>query len=258
MSDRQTANLTPCLAEFLQQLGVQAKLVVPLIAGESLWGLLIAHHCREPRHWQPSEINLLTQLGNQLGIAIQQALLVEQMEAANLELQRLASLDSLTNLANRRQFDEYLNKEWRRMFREKLPLALILCDIDYFKLYNDTYGHLAGDQCLQQVANAIKLAVKRPGDLVARYGGEEFAVILPNTKAEGALTVAQEIRSHLAALQLPHAQSKISKYVTLSLGVSVTVPTGEITWEQLILAADKGLYEAKFQGRDRVILKSFR
>ncbi|MFB2937675.1 PAS domain S-box protein [Aerosakkonemataceae cyanobacterium BLCC-F154] len=257
MSDRNSATIAPCLVEFLRELAVKAKLVVPLMAGENLWGLLIAHHCREVRHWQPSEISLLQQLATQLGIAIQQALLVEQMEIANAELKRLACLDGLTHVANRRHFDEYLEREWRRMIREQNSIALILCDIDYFKLYNDTYGHLAGDSCLQQVADAIQRAVKRPADLVARYGGEEFAVILPNTKVGGALTVAKQIRAYVRELQIFHGESKTSKYVTLSVGVAVTVPSLHSSYNELIRTADSGLYEAKSQGRDRIVLKSF-
>lgn len=256
MSDRDSAKIPACLVKFLHELSVKAKLVVPLMAGENLWGLLIAHHCRNLRDWQPSEISLLQQLATQLGIAIQQALLVEQMELANAELKRLACLDGLTQVANRRQFNEYLEREWRRMIREQNPIALILCDIDYFKLYNDTYGHLAGDSCLQQVADAIQRAVKRPADLVARYGGEEFAVILPNTNAEGALTVAEKIRASVAALQISHQESQTSKYVTLSLGVSVTIPILESSYQELIRTADLGLYKAKSQGRDRIILKT--
>jgi diguanylate cyclase (GGDEF)-like protein/PAS domain S-box-containing protein len=257
MSDRNSAQIAPCLVEFLQELAVKAKLVVPLMAGENLWGLLIAHQCRKVRHWQTSEISLMQQLATQLGIAIQQALLVEQMEIANAELKRLACLDGLTQVANRRHFNEYLEREWRRMIREQNPIALILCDIDYFKLYNDTYGHLPGDSCLQQVADAIKRAVKRPADLVARYGGEEFAIVLPNTNAEGALTVAEEIRAYVAALQIVHAESKTSKYVTLSLGVAVTIPTLHGSYQELIRTADLRLYEAKSQGRDRIVLKTF-
>jgi len=256
ISDRNSAKIAPCLVEFLRELAVKAKLVVPLMAGEQLWGLLIAHHCREVRHWQPSEISLLQQLGVQLGIAIQQALLVEQMEAANAELQRLACLDGLTQVANRRHFNESLEKEWRRMIREKSPIALILCDIDYFKAYNDTYGHLAGDLCLQKVADAIQRAVKRPADLVARYGGEEFAVILPNTNQEGALTVATEIRTYVISLKMIHEQSQASQYVTLSLGVAVTIPKVDSSYQELIKMADVGLYEAKSQGRDRIVTKN--
>ncbi|MEG4043849.1 PleD family two-component system response regulator [Microcoleus sp. Pol17_C1] len=176
---------------------------------------------------------------------------------ANIELQRLASLDSLTGVANRRQFNESLNREWQRMAREQLPLSLILGDIDYFKKYNDTYGHLAGDFCLQQVAQAISRAIKRPADILARYGGEEFAVILPNTKAEGSLKVAEAIRHEVLNLKIAHAQSAVNQYVTLSLGVFSVVPQDTSDPSILVAAADKGLYEAKEQGRNRSIVKTF-
>ena len=178
------------------------------------------------------------------------------LEADNQQLQRLVSIDGLTQIANRRRFDEYLAIEWLRMAREQQPLSLILCDVDYFKRYNDTYGHIAGDTCLQWVAGAISRGVKRPADLVARYGGEEFAVVLPNTNALGAVQVAELVRHELNQLMIPHAASAVSEYVSLSLGVSSTIPTQEFSLEQLIAAADKALYEAKEQGRNRVVVKS--
>jgi diguanylate cyclase (GGDEF)-like protein len=156
----------------------------------------------------------------------------------------------LTQLANRRRFDEYFNKEWRRLAREQAPLSLILCDIDCFKLYNDTYGHPAGDICLQQVAGAIRGAVRRPADLVARYGGEEFAVILPNTTTAGALRVAQTIRDRLRQLKIPHVGSLVSQYVTLSMGFASLIPTPDTFPTELISAADEALYHAKAAGRD--------
>lgn len=176
---------------------------------------------------------------------------------ANLELKRLAVLDDLTGVANRRHFNESLNKEWRRMAREQCPLSLILGDIDYFKKYNDTYGHLAGDFCLQQVAQAISRAIKRPADILARYGGEEFAAILPNTDTEGALQVAEAMRDEVLNLKITHGQSAIYKYVTLSLGIVSLVPQHNYDPSILITAADKALYEAKKQGRNRSILKTF-
>lgn len=253
--DVENSNVAPCLVDFLRELQVRSKVVLPLTHGDELWGLLIAHQCRSAREWQPFEISWLQQLSTQLAIAIQQASLFEQLQAANQELQRLASLDGLTQVANRRSFDEYLDREWRRLTREQLPLALILCDIDYFKNYNDTYGHQAGDECLQQVAKAIKRSLKRAADFVARYGGEEFAIILPNTKAEGALMLAEEIRSSVRKLHISHAKSQVSEFVTLSLGVAVIVPTQKCSAEKLIHTADLGLYEAKDGGRDRAILK---
>ncbi len=178
----------------------------------------------------------------------------QQLQETNLELHSLAFTDRLTQLANRRCFDKYLDQEWRRMARENAPLSLILSDVDFFKIYNDTYGHQAGDSCLQQVAKAIRNAVKRPADLVARYGGEEFVVILPNTSAEGAVHVAEKIRAAVKALKIAHANSQIGKYVTLSLGVASTVPCHKSWPANLIATTDQALYQAKAQGRDRVIL----
>ncbi|MBD2086872.1 PleD family two-component system response regulator [Trichocoleus sp. ST-U3] len=183
---------------------------------------------------------------------IQQFQLYQQLEVANRDLQRLATFDSLTGLANRRRFDEYLGQEWRRMLREQLPLSLIFCDIDFFKTYNDTYGHQAGDICLQTVAGALFRVVKRSTDLVARYGGEEFAVILPNTSAAGGLQVATEIRQAVKSLEIVHTKSAVSQYVTLSLGVAGAIPLHDASPEALLKEADEALYRAKAGGRDRV------
>jgi diguanylate cyclase (GGDEF)-like protein len=182
---------------------------------------------------------------------IHQVKLYQQLEEANRELQRLASIDGLTHLANRRRFDEYLYQEWQRMLREHLPLSLLMADIDCFKVFNDTYGHQAGDDALQQVAKVIQNAAKRSVDLSARYGGEEFAVILPNTKQDGAVQVAQAIQSGVKDLAIVHAKSKAAAVVTVSLGVATIIPTTATSPEELIAVADKALYRAKNQGRDR-------
>jgi diguanylate cyclase (GGDEF)-like protein len=182
---------------------------------------------------------------------IQQVRLYQQLEEANHELQRLATFDGLTQVANRRRFDEYLQQEWSRMLREQLPLSLILADIDCFKLFNDTYGHPAGDDCLRQVAQIIQNSAKRSIDLSARYGGEEFAVILPTTDLEGAVQVAREIQLGVKRLAIAHRTSKVDRIVTVSLGVTTTVPTQSKSPEMLITAADKALYQAKAEGRDR-------
>ncbi len=176
----------------------------------------------------------------------------KQLKRLNEKLHLLSTTDGLTKLANRRKFDERMGLEWKRMFREKKPMALIMCDIDFFKFFNDTYGHQAGDDCLALVARAIDVNVKRPADLACRYGGEEFAVILPEASAEGAAHLAELIRKEVEALEIRHAGSKVSKYVTLSLGLSSTVPADRLAFESLIKEADKALYEAKERGRNQV------
>lgn len=194
---------------------------------------------------------------------IQQAQLQQQLEAANRDLKRLASIDGLTQVANRRHFDEYLEQEQRRIVRSQfctsqtnlVSLSLILCDIDHFKLYNDTYGHQAGDTCLQQVAQTISSCANRPLDLVARYGGEEFVVLLPETDAEGAAHVATLICHQVRTLATPHRRSP-QGHVTLSAGVATIDPCSidpcSISdTKSLIARADQALYQAKKQGRDR-------
>ncbi len=182
---------------------------------------------------------------------IQQSRLYQKLRLANRELQRLAALDGLTGVANRRRFDEYLDAEWTRMAQEKLPLSLILCDLDFFKKYNDTYGHQAGDDCLRRVADALRFCAKRSLDLVARYGGEEFAVILPNTTGFGAFQVAEEIRAVVNSLDITHIQSAVSQHVTLSLGIACIHPTPDTSPSMLIAEADTALYQAKAAGRNR-------
>ncbi|HEY9799233.1 MAG TPA: diguanylate cyclase [Leptolyngbyaceae cyanobacterium] len=245
------AGFTPCHVQLLEQLQVKAKLIVPILQGSNLWGLLIVHHCRAPREWQPWESNLLQQLATQVAIAIQQSELHQQLQTANQELQTLAMVDQLTGIANRRRFDTKLNYLWQNLLREQGFISLLLCDIDYFKRYNDTYGHAAGDHCLRLVGQAFQQTVKRSTDLVARYGGEEFVVILPNTDIEGAKQVALEIHQAVQQLSIPHTASDVKPYVTLSIGIATLMPTPSMLPLDLIEAADKALYQAKAQGRDR-------
>jgi len=176
----------------------------------------------------------------------------EELQIANDRLKALSRVDGLTGIANRRRMDEALESEWRRMGRQEKHLSVIMCDIDHFKLYNDTYGHQRGDDCLTRVAKAIKNSINRPADLVARYGGEEFCVILPETTQEGAAILAEIIRENVKYLQLQHESSPVSKLVTLSLGVAAVIPDKNSKPVLLLEAADRALYQAKGNGRDRV------
>jgi diguanylate cyclase (GGDEF)-like protein len=179
----------------------------------------------------------------------------DKLLTLNQKLNILANIDSLTQLANRHRFDEFLLREWQRGKREGFFLSLIFCDIDYFKLYNDRFGHQAGDNCLATVAGTVSRAVKRPADLVARYGGEEFAIILPQTPANNALLLAEKIRLDVKKLNIAHPESHIAPRVSLSLGVTCIIPSPEYTIEQLLLTADQALYRAKKEGRDRAVLQ---
>jgi diguanylate cyclase (GGDEF)-like protein len=174
----------------------------------------------------------------------------QKLMLANFELEKLAGLDDLTGVANRRKFEVILKKYWQKLQTDQLPLSLIICDIDYFKKYNDFYGHIQGDKCLSQVAECLKKTVKRPDDFVARYGGEEFMIILPRTDLEGAVKISNNIQKSIARLAIENKQSDISKYITVSLGISSLIPRKELSPELLKITADQALYLAKKQGRN--------
>ena len=178
-----------------------------------------------------------------------------QLEEHNVEIQRLSSQDGLTGIANRRRFDDFLDKEWRRATREKdgTEISLIMIDIDYFKIYNDSYGHQAGDDCLKNVALALNKCVHRATDLIARYGGEEFVCVLVNTPLEGAVTLAENMRQAIEDCNLAHNHSKVADRISISLGVSTMIPTQENSPENIIKEADDALYKAKETGRNQVI-----
>jgi diguanylate cyclase (GGDEF)-like protein len=167
-------------------------------------------------------------------------------------LKTLSMVDGLTSIPNRRQFDEALENEWRRARRNQTPLALLMMDIDFFKSYNDHYGHLAGDDCLRQLARGLANAGRRPADLVARYGGEEFVALLPETNAEGALEAAARIQAKVNLLNIPHFYSSVADRVTLSIGAAVIVPTDKQMSLDLIKSADDCLYAAKQNGRNTI------
>jgi diguanylate cyclase (GGDEF)-like protein len=176
----------------------------------------------------------------------------ELLEDLNEKLVRLSIIDGLTGIPNRRNFDDYFPQEWKRAIREKSSISLIMCDIDHFKIYNDTYGHIEGDECLRRVAAVLAEALKRPADMVARYGGEEFVVILPNTDLKGAMAIAEVLRSVVEAENIEHINSKVSNRVTISLGVASVVPGESLDSEALLECADQALYMAKESGRNRV------
>ena len=166
-------------------------------------------------------------------------------------LRQMVFIDGLTGVSNRRCFDDYLDTEWRRAVRSASSLGLLMLDVDYFKRYNDRYGHQAGDACLRRVATAIKAGLMRPGDLVARYGGEEFACVLLATDLPGALLVAERVEQRVRGLNIEHADSEAAKVVTISIGVAVGLPHPASAASKLLALADEQLYRAKHGGRGR-------
>ena len=198
--------------------------------GESKWFQLIA-----------------VKLGDGFSVTVRDITKTKKLE---LKLSKLATIDSLTGVFNRLSFDKRIEQEWRRCKRSHQPLSLILCDIDYFKDYNDAYGHQAGDECLIKVAQTMDKIVRRTSDFLARYGGEEFAIILPHTPLEGAINMAEKIREAVAKLNISHQYSSISDRVTLSLGVSSTIPGLNLSTQLLVKIADSALYQAKAKGRN--------
>ena len=179
----------------------------------------------------------------------------KNLAAANQSLRKMVFLDGLTGIANRRYFDEFLQKEWRRAERTHNTMALLMIDIDHFKSYNDCYGHQDGDDCLKLVAKTLENTLKRPGDHAVRYGGEEFAVILAeDIDGAGALAVAENLRANVAALAIEHRDSSVADHVTVSVGVALSYPDSTISPESLISFADQALYDAKHAGRNQVII----
>ena len=181
----------------------------------------------------------------------------QQLAAANRELQHLTRIDSLTQVANRRCFEEILTKEWGRLARQQRSLGVLLCDVDFFKQYNDLYGHLAGDRCLKDISELLRLSILRSADLVARYGGEEFIILLPETDAAGTMCVAERIHTKIRNAAIPHTGSKAAAIVTLSIGVACTAP--EITGhpKHLLDIADRALYDAKAKGRNQTVMRPY-
>lgn len=199
--------------------------------------------CTITYHGKPARLNILREV-------TERKIAEQKLQEANLILRHLSTRDGLTGIGNRRYFDEMFVKDWAQCSRYSKPLSLVMMDIDYFKAYNDTYGHLGGDHCLKNVAQALTQVLKRPSDTIARYGGEEFVVILPDVHAEGALIVAEKIRVAIEGLQMPHIQSKTSDFITVSLGVATISPSKFMDSQNLIHSADKALYISKKAGRN--------
>lgn len=187
-------------------------------------------------------------------LEIQVAARTRELTQLNEELHLLSLSDGLTGIGNRRCLDEALDREWKRAAREQSPLAVLMIDLDYFKRFNDCYGHLAGDECLKKVAVTINGIIQRATDFVGRYGGEEFVVMLPATDADGAMRVGEKIRAAIETLAIPHQQSSLGGVVTVSIGVAVMFPIGAVEVTVLVEAADQALYAAKSAGRNRVVM----
>ncbi|MGK7946018.1 MAG: diguanylate cyclase [Microcystaceae cyanobacterium] len=247
----------PMLKRLLKKskLDLLAKFVKVVETGEFL---------EQDLHYQQNGIDqwyhfIAVKLGDGFAITLRNITERKQIEiklhTANQELKRLANLDGLTKIANRRAFDHFLEKEWKRGAREKQTLSLILIDVDLFKAYNDHYGHHKGDDCLIKIAQLLEHCTRRPADLAARYGGEEFAIILPNTSLDGAMQLAKSIQEQLRQLSIIHSPSPVSDYVTLSIGISSLIPQHNINAKTLIAISDQALYQAKSQGRNCIITK---
>lgn len=251
---------------FLEKYGIQAVLAMPIFMHGTYWGFIGFDNCTKAKRWSKNEEMILRVAASGIGGAIerkqretvlQEALIEKQISEQKLKetneiLKRHSSLDGLTGIANRRYFDEYLEQAWNKAVEEKNPLGLIMLDIDFFKKYNDTYGHLGGDECLKQVVSVLAMIAKQFGAIPARYGGEEFAVILTQSEREEVLKIAEIIRAGVEEMAIPHLSSEISNFVTVSVGVSICYPTAAMKSRDLIQSADVALYDSKRLGRNRV------
>ncbi|MEM6254289.1 MAG: diguanylate cyclase [Cyanobacteria bacterium P01_D01_bin.156] len=203
------------------------------------------------RHTNVQNIEL-EQANQQLRQNLQEQVFIEKyLTRENEELYKLATIDELTQVKNRRFLEQQIQKEWQKLQQDDYSLSVILFDVDYFKRYNDYYGHLSGDECLQKIAQVAQETLQGSANFIARYGGEEFAIVLPATSELEATELAKKLQQAIKALAIPHAQSDVSSIVSVSLGIASIVPNDTNTWTMLIDRADQALYEAKHQGRDR-------
>jgi diguanylate cyclase (GGDEF)-like protein len=243
-------------------------LLVPVLIQGRLRAVVVLENTVSQGVFTADRLDAVLLISGQLAVSLENALLyaslerkvadrTQALEQANHQLEELSATDPLTGLPNRRRFNVVLEAEWRRAQRAGQPLAVAMVDIDQFKLYNDRYGHVGGDDCLRRVAQALRAAVRPASDLAARYGGEEFALVLPLTDRAGALALAERLRASVAALQLKHASSTLG-FVSISIGVASWTPAPQDRVEQLIEVADAALYQSKTGGRNRVTLASDR
>lgn len=245
----QTSELTFLRAAIATECGLKTAFGVPLVSEGEVLTILVFFK-RSQTAYDANLLQLVQAIALQLGLLMRRKQAEDALRQANQELQRLANLDGLTQIANRRYFDRVFQIEWQRLNREQQVLSLIMADVDYFKSYNDCYGHQAGDECLKQIARTLEASVKRPADLVARYGGEEFIIILPNTNTKGAIQVVQKIQTAIANLNMLHRCSQVSDRITLSLGITSTTLNANFLPEELLAAVDRALYKAKAKGRN--------
>ncbi len=239
--------------------GIRSSLTCPLIALGKPIGFLF-FSSSEPGAYADAHVQLYAQLASHLSTIVEKSRLYQelletqaQLVQANKQLSLLASMDGLTGVPNRRFFDEQLALEWRRATRAGSALSVLMLDVDEFKRFNDRYGHQAGDDCLKAVASALSSRIQRAGDFLARYGGEEFVIVLPNTPPDRALVLAQALCARVAALSIPHADSRAGEVVSVSIGVAGTVKA-DGSHGELVALADKALYAAKQAGRNRAVV----
>lgn len=262
-----TELLTPYGAKPFLILQAEAIAFVPVGRGEEDLGFLVFTKASAVEAWRADECALMAMTAQMLlHSARHKAQLNDILQSqqalrlANAQLEELSRSDSLTGLPNRRHFDEVKEIELRRAQRSGQPLSVLLCDVDFFKRYNDTYGHAVGDQCLRQVAQTMRASIARAGDVVARIGGEEFAVILPATDAAAALSLAERLRLAVIDQAIPHTASSVAEHITLSIGQATLEPGETATFEALLELADRALYQAKAAGRNQIVsytLKEF-
>jgi len=238
----------------LQQLQVRTCLSFPIIIQNHLWGTLLLHSCSNQREWLGEEIEFLDVLCNQMAIAIHQYDLDRELASSQKQIQASNTTDELTMIPNAKYFEQVLEKEWQRLAREDLPLTILICKIDFFDLYKETYGEELAKQCLQQVSWAIALVCQRPADLVARYKEEEFGVILPNTDLDGALFIADQVLSSIQKLKINHLQSPIDQHVSISIGINAMVPTLAVLPNDLVISARLALRKAIKLGGNRITM----